>query len=99
MRKRTTLQKPIALITQVVIFSFAWNLIGGVVKGTLTIKGLVTSLVPANYFVILYIAVYFLSPYSNTLYDRITLLYYYLSFFQSIQHLSRCFLRLQEEIG
>lgn len=72
MRKRTTLQKPIALITQVVILSFAWNLICGVVKGTLTIKGIVASLVPANYFVILYIAVYLLSPYLNILYDRIT---------------------------
>lgn len=70
--KRTTLNKPFALIAQVVIFSFAWNLFSGAVKGTLTIKSIIASLVPANYFVILYITVYLLSPYLNLLYERIT---------------------------
>lgn len=70
--KRTTLQKPVVLLIQVIIFSFVWNLFSNVVKGTLTIKGLVSSLVPANYFVILYITVYLLSPYLNLLYERIT---------------------------
>lgn len=70
--KRTTLNKPFALIAQVIIFSFAWNLFFGTVKGTLTIKSIIASLVPANYFVILYITVYLLSPYLNLLYERIT---------------------------
>ena len=70
--KRSTLNKPFALIAQVVIFSFAWNLFTGAVKGTLTIKSLISSLVPANYFVVLYITVYLLSPYLNLLYERIT---------------------------
>ena len=70
--KRTTLYKPFALIAQVIIFSFGWNLFTGAVKGTLTIKSILSSLVPANYFVILYITVYLLSPYLNLLYERIT---------------------------
>lgn len=70
--KKTTLNKPIALIAQVIIFSFGWNLFTGAVKGTLTIKSILSSLVPANYFVILYITVYLLSPYLNLLYERIT---------------------------
>lgn len=85
--KKSTFNKPFALIAQVVIFSFAWNLFTGAVKGTLTIKSLISSLVPANYFVVLYITVYLLSPYLNLLYERITktLLYLYLLCFQSIQ--------------
>ena len=70
--KKSTFNKPFALIAQVVIFSFAWNLFTGAVKGTLTIKSLISSLVPANYFVVLYITVYLLSPYLNLLYERIT---------------------------
>ena len=72
MGKKTTLYKPIALIAQVIIFSFCWNLLTGLIKETLTIKSILSSLVPANYFVILYITVYLLSPYLNLLYERIT---------------------------
>ena len=69
--KKTILNKLIALIAQVIIFSFGWNLLTGAVKGTLTIKSILSSLVPANYFVILYITVYLLSPCLNLLYEKI----------------------------
>lgn len=68
---RTTLQKPLELILQVMVFSFVWNWSTGVINASLSFKGLMFSLVPANYFAILYIVVYLLSPYLNLLYDKI----------------------------
>lgn len=67
---RTTLQKPVKLLVQVMSFSLVWNLLANGIKGTWTIKGVIGSLIPANYFVILYIATYLLSPYLNLLYER-----------------------------
>lgn len=80
-RKSTTLKKPLALITQVIFFSFSRTILSGTVKKTLTIRSAILSLVPANYFVILYITVYLLSPYLNLLYERITKNFIYLILF------------------
>lgn len=70
-RDRTSLKKPLSLIIQVISISFGWTLIMGVLKGNLTLDKLLSSLVPANYFVVLYIAVYLLSPYLNLIFDKI----------------------------
>ena len=69
--KKTLIQKPIKLLTQVIIFSFGHYLIASFISGTLSIKGTIASIVPANYFVILYIVVYLLSPYLNLIYDNV----------------------------
>ena len=69
--RKTVLQKPVDLLIQVILFSSAWAILTGVLKGSLTAKGLLGSLVPANYFVILYITVYLLSPYLNLMYEKI----------------------------
>lgn len=65
------LHKPIDLLFQVILFSSAWKIVTGTIKGNLTTTALLGSLVPANYFVILYITVYLISPYLNLLYEKI----------------------------
>ena len=70
--KKTLIEKPIKLLTQVIIFSFGHYLIASFINGTLSIKGTIASIVPANYFVILYIVVYLLSPYLNLIYDTVS---------------------------
>lgn len=70
-RDRTSLKKPLSLIMQVILISFGWTLIMGLLKENLTLDKLLSSLVPANYSVIIYIAVYFLSPYFNLIFDKI----------------------------
>lgn len=66
--------KIITLLVQVSVFSFGvYMLREGLGEGTLQIKPLVGSLVPANYFVLLYGALYFVSPYLNLVLQKKTL--------------------------
>ena len=66
--------KIITLLVQVSAFSFGMYLLRVVLGAdTLQIKSLVGSLVPANYFVVLYGALYFVSPYLNLLLQKKTL--------------------------
>ena len=67
----TTLWKPIILLLQVEVFSIAGYLITAITKNEFTFKGLLASSIPANYFVILYIMLYFLSPYLNIILERL----------------------------
>lgn len=70
---RRNLWKPVELILQVIIFSFGLYLARGLVsRGTISVKGIVTSLIPANYFVILYIAVYIISPFLNIIIQNLS---------------------------
>lgn len=66
--------KIIFLILQVSVFSAGMYLLRVVLGAdTFQVKSLVFSLVPANYFVLLYSAVYFISPYLNILLQKKTL--------------------------
>lgn len=67
--KKTIAQKPIKLLLQVIVFSGAWYLISCIKDGSFSISLFLRSLVPANYFVILYVVVYLLSPYLNKIYE------------------------------
>lgn len=59
------IQKPIDLIIRVMVFSFLIYCMRCIMGSGFTVKGAIASLVPANYFVILYIVVYLLSPFIN----------------------------------
>lgn len=66
--KRVNLWKPIELIIQVAVFKEAVYLLRVVMHSTpFSIKSVFTSLIPANYFVILYCCVFVFSPYVNVL--------------------------------
>ncbi len=63
---RRGIKKPLRLVGQVMIFSVACYLVrvlGG--YKSISIKGLIGAAVPANYFVVLYVTLYFVSPYVN----------------------------------
>ena len=58
--------KPLQLIVQVIIFSEAAYLIKCAAgSAVLSLKSLFSHLIPCNYFVILYVALYFISPFLN----------------------------------
>lgn len=64
--------KPIELIVQVIVFQEAvyfLSVIAG--KKDLTLRHFIGRMVPANYFVILYVALYFISPFLNLLIEKV----------------------------
>lgn len=63
--------KAVALLLQVIVFRVVQYLINNLHKG-ISLTGLLTCALPVNYFVILYIAVYLLSPYLNLLLKRLS---------------------------
>ena len=67
-KTRLNLAKPVRLLAQLMIFNFIIYLVNAcVIPGGdgLSLMGIISSLVPANYYVILYIVVILLSPYLN----------------------------------
>ena len=65
--------KPIELVIQVMIFREVIYLVKVACHiVSFSIKSAVTTLIPANYFVILYCAVFMLSPFINILIDKLT---------------------------
>lgn len=64
--QKRILLKPLQLLIQVILFSFGYNIVR-MLSGAadISIRHIVGSLIPANYFVILYIALYFISPFIN----------------------------------
>lgn len=64
--------KPTKLLIQVIIFRVALY-VAEFIMGAhdLTVSGLVKTLIPANYYVILYIALYWVSPYINIVIDTL----------------------------
>lgn len=64
--QRRSIIKPIKLICQVIVFKLGIYVLMVILgKTALSIKGLFGALLPDNYFVILYVALYFVSPYIN----------------------------------
>ena len=71
--QKRTLGKPLELIFQVIAFKEVTYLAKVVLgKDTFSFVSLLANLIPNNYFVILYIVVYFISPYVNVLLQRLT---------------------------
>lgn len=63
--------KPIQLIFQVIVFSVSQYLLISIIKSNFSIRGLVNAFIPTNYFVILYIVVFIVSPYLNIVFERL----------------------------
>ena len=80
MSPKRNMIKPLKLLVQVIIFreagyiaSYALAVIpaGGSLLSVDLLKGMLVSLVPNNYFVILYIALYFISVYLNRIFETL----------------------------
>lgn len=63
--QKRSIVKPLQLLIQVIVFNVLISAIGWITHHTFSIKNLISALIPVNYFVILYIALYFVSPYIN----------------------------------
>lgn len=71
-KKRVDIKKPVALLVELIIFQLALELFSaGIQQSALSAKGMLMKLVPANYYVVLYVAVYIFSPYINSFLDSI----------------------------
>lgn len=64
--------KVIGLLLQVIVFRLGVYLLGILQGNAFALGGLLRTLLPANYFVLLYIGVYLLSPYLNILLQKLT---------------------------
>lgn len=70
---RRNLWKPIELILQVMLFSLGLFLLRSFInRKCITVKGVIGSLIPVNYFVILYVTLYMISPFINIIFRNIT---------------------------
>lgn len=71
--KRRNLWRPIELVVQVILFREARYLLKAVLHVVpFSVKSAVASLIPANYFVILYCVVFLLSPFINTMIENLS---------------------------
>ncbi len=70
--QKRDLAKALYLVLQVSVFRVAYVLVAGLLSGSLAIRSLIGALLPVNYFVILYVAVYLLSPYLNLALQKLT---------------------------
>ena len=66
--EKRNIWKVIRLLFQIIIiYEFKYIISAFISKRTISIQGILLNLIPSNYFVILYIVVYILSPYVNIL--------------------------------
>lgn len=68
---KRNLWKPIQLLVQVIIFSVLKYSLISIIKSNFSILGFVAAFIPANYFVILYIVVFIISPYINLVFEQL----------------------------
>ena len=66
-----TIMEPIQLLAQVIIFSVSKYALISMIKCNFSIRGLIGALIPANYFVILYIVVFIISPFINLIFEHL----------------------------
>ncbi len=59
--------KPLTLVAQVIVFRVLICIASGILHGGISLRGIVSALIPRNYFVILYVVLYLISPYLNLL--------------------------------
>ncbi len=71
--KRRNIWRPIELIVQVMVFREAIYITRVIIGNTpFSFKTLITTLLPVNYFVILYCVVFLISPFINMMIERLT---------------------------
>ncbi len=63
--QKRSIVKPVQLVLQVMVFRVLTSSFDWFMNDTLSIKAFINCLIPVNYFVILYVALYFISPYLN----------------------------------
>ncbi len=66
-RRSVSTGKALRLVAQVIVFQLALSLVSGVVGHSLRLRSLLAALLPTNYYVTLYLAIYLLSPYIHKL--------------------------------
>lgn len=74
MKQNRNFVKPVGLVLQVVLFlllNYFVNVISGDIS--FSIKGFIRAILPCNYFVILYITLYFVSPFINIMLLHLTI--------------------------
>ena len=59
--------KPLTLLFQVIVFRELTVIASGILHRNLSLHGIVSALIPRNYFVVLYVTLYLVSPYLNLL--------------------------------
>ena len=69
--QKRSASKAFALLLQVSVFRVGICLLGVLRSGSFSLGSLLYSLVPVNYYVILYVALYLVSPYLNILLNRL----------------------------
>ena len=75
-KKSVSLIKPILLVSQVCIFSISYYVVLALLRGDFSVKGVLESALPKNYFVIIYCSVYLLSPFINRLLNSLNVRQY-----------------------
>lgn len=71
-KRRISVRKPIELLVELIVFQLVIAIISATRAGTvLNTQQLLSCLVPANYYVSLYIAVYLVSPYINCFFEKL----------------------------
>lgn len=71
--KKRTWDKPLSLLIQLILFSVLYYLITTVASGQqINVGTLAQKFLPKNYFVILYVALYMVSPYINCAIEKLT---------------------------
>ena len=63
--------KPIQLFSQVIIFSVMKYILLQGIRGDFQLTGVIKSLIPSNYFVVLYVVVFLISPYLNLVFEKL----------------------------
>lgn len=70
--KKRNLWRPIQLLVQVIIFSVLKYCCRGIINSNFSAYDLFFSIIPANYYVILYIVVFLISPYINLVFENLS---------------------------
>ena len=71
--QKRDLMKPVKLIAQVMLFNLAFYLLRVIFGGTaLSAKGIIGTLIPANWFIIIYCGLYVISPFINVVLKRLS---------------------------
>ena len=70
---KCNIRKPVELIVQVIIFKVIYNTAKSIATyGSVSVKLVLVSILPTNYFVIFYCVLYIIHPYINVLLDRLS---------------------------
>lgn len=71
--QKRDLMKPLKLIVQVMLFNLAFYVLRSIIgNATISIRSIAGTLIPANWFIIIYCGLYVISPYINVVLKRLS---------------------------